>query len=79
MYTKVAPVAYGKSMEDPSFDFPFEEMLKAVTQCRVRSFKQAGVEPFPELEQILMSCLEKDRTQRYQTFESLLAALEELL
>ncbi len=75
MYTEVVPVAYGKSMEDPSFDFPFEKMLQAVAQCRVRSFKQAGVEPFPKLERILMRCLENDRTQRYQTFKSLLATL----
>lgn len=45
--------------------------LKAVQNGRIRTFKQAGAEPFPELEQILIRCLQKDRSQRYQSFDEL--------
>ncbi|MFC7442599.1 serine/threonine protein kinase [Laceyella putida] len=79
IYTGVVPVAYGETMEDTGYEFPFEEMLKAVAQGKVRSFAQAGAEPFPELEKILMKCLKKDRRQRYQTFEQLEECLVKLI
>jgi hypothetical protein len=80
MYTKVVPVAYGETMEDPSYkDIPFEKKSKAVAQGKVRSFAQAGAEPFPELEAVLMKCLDRDRSKRYQSFESLKIALHKLL
>ncbi|SEN02920.1 protein kinase domain-containing protein [Lihuaxuella thermophila] len=83
LYTGKTPVVYVESLEEEEkIDLkaiPFEQKLLAVSQGRIRSFEQAGAEPFPELERILMKCLEKDRTKRYQTFGDLNAALEELL
>jgi hypothetical protein len=78
--TGVVPVAYGPSMEDYRFkEYSFEEKLEAVTQGRIRSFEQAGVGPFPELERILMRCLETNREKRYSTFKALLSDLEVMI
>ncbi|MDQ0417644.1 serine/threonine protein kinase [Croceifilum oryzae] len=78
LYTRVVPVAYSHSMEDPSYDFEFNDMLQAVRSGRVRSFAQAGATPFAELEYILQRCLETDRAKRYQSFSELLCMLEEI-
>lgn len=79
LYTQVVPVAYGDTMEDTSFDFPFEDQLIAVKDGRVRSFKQAGADPFPELEQILLKCLQKNRLNRFQSFDELLNAFQKYI
>lgn len=64
-------------MTDLSYDYSFEDKLNAVVDGRVRSFEKAGITAFPELERILMTCLKGNREKRYQTFESLYAALDE--
>jgi hypothetical protein len=74
LYTGKTAIAYGESIEEDSF----HQKLSAIIEGRFRSFSQVRAEPFPELEQVLMKCLARDRSMRYQTFDALLTALEKI-
>lgn len=78
LYSGVTPVSYGDEWNDRSYHYPFKQKLLAVANGRVRSFAQAEAAPFPELERVIMQCLRQDRRERYQTFQALYEALDQV-
>jgi serine/threonine protein kinase len=81
LYTDYTACYY---VDDPSdnedyLKVSFEEELQAVVEGKKRKFNQIQTDSFPELERILVKCLEKNPSIRYQNFEELQADLESLL
>lgn len=62
LYTGKTAVFYG----DEDFrKVPFEDKLKHVSEGNLRSFDSSEAPEYPELEEVLMKCLAKDKSERY--------------
>lgn len=70
LYTGEPPVEYKNRS--------FKQRLQAISQGEIRTFAQVGAEPFPQLEEILLRCLESNKMRRYQTFNDLLRVLSNI-
>ena len=80
LYTRKTATRYESAVPgEQGRELSFAQQLQAIGQRPIRSFVEAGAEPFPELERVLQWCLETNREHRCPTFDAVLHALEHLL
>lgn len=75
LYTGKTSTYYG------SYDYksiPMQDKLKCITQGRIPAFGEADAHAFPELEEVLRSCLEHDRAKRCNGLEQAITQLQSI-